>query len=93
MRFDARLTPIVGVLLAVGASQASAEWTVAAFVGGARTQDSAIRLILASPSTDVTLSPVRYRAESLDAPIYYAYRVGVFPNAGWIGIEGEFIHL
>jgi hypothetical protein len=87
--------PIVGILftMCVGVSRASAEWTLAAFVGGARTQDSKIQLIRASQSTDVTLSPVRYRSESLEAPIYYAYRIGVFPSSGWIGIEGEFIHL
>jgi opacity protein-like surface antigen len=36
---------------------------------------------------------VRYRSESLEPPIYYAYRVGVFPGSGWLGIEAEFIHL
>jgi hypothetical protein len=85
---------IVGVLLTmcVGVCRASAEWTLAAFAGGARTQDSTIELTQA-PSTDVKLSPVRYRSESLEAPIYYAYRIGVFPSSGWIGIEGEFIHV
>jgi hypothetical protein len=36
---------------------------------------------------------VRYRSESLELPIYYGYRVGVFPGSGWLGIEREFIHL
>jgi hypothetical protein len=90
-----RLMPIVGIALTmcVGVGRAAADWTLAAFVGGARTQDSTIRLNQPSASTDVTLSPVRYRTESLQAPIYYAYRIGVFPDAGWVGIEGEFIHL
>jgi hypothetical protein len=87
--------PIVGVVftVCVGVCRASAEWTLAGFAGGARTQDSTIELAQTSQSTDVTLSPVRYRSESLEAPIYYAYRIGVFPSSSWIGIEGEFIHL
>jgi hypothetical protein len=89
------LVPIVGVLLTmcVGVRGAAAEWTVAGFVGGTRTQDSTIELTQPSQFTDVTLSPVRYRSESFEAPIYYAYRIGVFPGAGSIGVEGEFIHL
>jgi hypothetical protein len=89
------LMPFAGVLLAmcVDVRRASAEWTLAGFVGGAWTRDSTIELTQASQSTDLTLSPVRYHSESLEAPIYYAYRISVFPSSGWLGIEGEFIHL
>jgi hypothetical protein len=41
----------------------------------------------------VSFSPVRYRSESLEAPVYYGYRLGFFPRSGWIGVEGELIHL
>jgi opacity protein-like surface antigen len=87
------LIVVVLLTICVDVCRASAEWTLAAFVGGARTQDSTIGLSQASQSTDVTLSLVRYRSESLNAPIYYGYRIGVFASSGWIGIEGEFIHL
>jgi len=81
------------VALALDVPRASADWTVAGFVGAAHTQDSSIRLIQPADSTDVTVSPVVYRSESFALPIYYGYRVGFFPGSGWIGIEGEFIHL
>jgi hypothetical protein len=64
-----------------------------AFIGGALTQVSSIHLVQDQTQTDVVLSPVHYRSESFDAPIYYGYRAGVFPRSGWLGVEGEFIHL
>lgn len=72
---------------------ASAEWTLALFIGGARTNDSPLTLVQPGESTAVTLSPVSYGAASFDAPIYYGYRAGFFQHAGWLGFEGEFIHL
>src|SRR5262245_40674874 len=80
-------------MLAIDVSRASADWTVAGFFGAAHTQESSIRLIQPPDSTDVTVSPVVYRSESFASPIYYGYRVGVFPRSRWIGVEGEFIHL
>jgi hypothetical protein len=84
----------VTLVLFVGAVHpASAEWTLGVFLGGARTQDTSIRLTQGPLSTDVVLSPVRYRSDSLEGPVYYAYRVGFFPRSAWLGIEGEFIHV
>lgn len=84
----------VAVLMCVGnASPASAEWTFGAFLGAARTEATSITLRQPSASTEIVLSPVHYRSESLKPPLYYAYRVGFFPRSGWLGIEGEFIHL
>lgn len=76
-----------------GVRQAAADWTFGAFLGGARTQATSITLKQPSLSTDVRLSPVRYRSESFEPPFYYAYRAAFFPGSGWLGIEGELIHL
>jgi hypothetical protein len=92
----ATVTRFVGVtvLLGVGTvGPAFADWTFAAFLGGTRTQTTSLTLTQPAASTDVTLSPVHYRSESLKPPIYYGYRVGHFPGSGWLGIEGEFIHV
>jgi len=81
------------VAVAIDVPRANADWTIAGFVGAAHTLDSSIRLIQPADLTDVTLSPVSYRSESFELPIYYGYRVGVFPGSRWFGVEGEFIHL
>jgi hypothetical protein len=49
--------------------------------------------ILYRETTDLRLSPVRYRSESLKPPFYYAGRVAFFPASGWFGLEGELVHL
>jgi len=84
------------VALAMTASlarPASAEWTLGAFLGGARTQTTSLTVTQPAQATDVRLSPVHYRSESFEPPFYYAYRVGAFPGSRSFGIEGEFIHL
>jgi hypothetical protein len=75
------------------AAPASAEWTIAGFIGGAHTQATSLRLVQPLHATDLTLSPIHYRSESMRPPLYYAYRFGFFPQSGWFGIEGELIHL
>jgi hypothetical protein len=68
-------------------------WTLGVFLGGARTQQSSIFLSQPRLTTELNLSPVRYRSESLKPPLYYAWRLGFFPRAGRFGVEGEVIHL
>ena len=75
------------------ASNAYADWTLGVFVGMAHTRPASLTLIQPAEDTDVTLSPVRYRSESLAPPIYYGYRVAFFPGSRWLGVEGEFVHL
>jgi hypothetical protein len=74
-------------------SNAYADWTLGVFVGMAHTRPASLTLIQPREDTDVTLSPVRYRSESLAPPIYYGYRVAFFPGSRWLGVEGEFVHL
>jgi hypothetical protein len=88
-----RCACLTGFLLVAASGTARAEWTVSGFAGGARTQDTSLRVIRPANSTDVTLTPVHYRSESLESPIYYGYRAAFFPRSRWFGIEGELIHL
>jgi opacity protein-like surface antigen len=74
-------------------SVAHADWTVGAFLGGAATQDTTLAINRPIDATDVTLSHVHYDSESFQSPVYYGYRVAFFPRAGWIGIEGELVHV
>jgi hypothetical protein len=75
------------------ARPALAGCTLGALLGAARTQPSSIGLELPAASTALVIAPVRYRSESFTPPFYYAYRIGSFPGARWLGIEGELIHL
>ena len=84
---------LAALFVAATVTPARADWTFGAFIGGALTRASSIHLAQNQPHTDLVLSPVHYRSESFDAPIYYGYRAGVFPRSGWLGVEGEFIHL
>ena len=74
-------------------SPAFADWTIGGFLGSAHTRAASLTVTQPADSTDVSLSLVRYRSDSMTAPLYYGYRVGCFPRSGWLGIEGEFIHL
>lgn len=83
----------VVLMCAIDVHSARAEWSVTGGLGAAHTRESSIRLIQPRDATDVTVSPVVYRAASFKAPIYYGYRLGYFPRSRWIGVEGKFIHL
>lgn len=88
-----RGSSLAALFVAATVTPARADWTFGAFIGGALTRASSIHLAQDQPQTDVVLSPVHYRSESFDAPIYYGYRAGIFPRSGWLGVEGEFIHV
>lgn len=93
---SARLAPaltIAALLCLAHARTARADWTFGVFLGGAHTEPSFLTLTQPSRSTNLTLSPVRYRSESLKPPFYYAYRAAFFPASGWFGVEGELVHL
>jgi hypothetical protein len=93
VRHIARIVGVTAAVAALAATPASAEWTFAGFLGGARTHTTSLTISQPSQSTHVTFHPVRYRSESLDSPLYYGYRAGYFPKSGWLGLEGELIHL
>ena len=72
---------------------ASAEWSLGAFLGASATRDSFLEISQPADRTRLRIEPVSYRSASFDPPLYYGYRLGLFPGSGRIGIEGEFIHL
>ena len=74
-------------------SPAFADWTIGAFLGGSWTRDTSLTLTQPSAGTDVTLTPIHYAGKPFESPPYYGYRLAFFPNCGWFGVEGEFIHL
>ena len=89
--------PVVVVacaLLTGGAATASADWTVAGYLGAGSTVSSALRIVQPSTGIDLTFNPVEWRGESFTPPVYYGYRLGyVLPFASRLAVEAEFIHL
>lgn len=75
------------------AKPVSAEWLVGAIAGASHTADTWLRIRQPAERTDVTFSAMPYDSASLEAPIYYGYRVGLFPRSKSFGVEGEMIHL
>lgn len=69
-----------------------AEWTVAAFLGGSRTAPTILSVAQPDLETAITVDPVRFRSESLKAPLYDGVRVSQWPGRSRFGIEAEFIH-
>lgn len=69
-------------------------WVVAAYLGGARTAASDLRVSQPPLDSDLTFEGVRLRSRSFDPPLYYGLRAGYFiPRAPSLGLEAEFIHL
>ena len=92
--FEVRVLLLAGLLLLAPCRPARADWTAAAFLGGAATLDSSLRIRQPATSTDLRLEPIDYRGENVTSPIYYGYRVGWdLPFARALAIEAEFIHL
>ena len=69
-------------------------WVITAYVGGASTSDSDLRITQPALGSDLTFDGVRFRSRSFDPPLYYGFRGGYFlPRAPFLGFEAEFIHL
>jgi opacity protein-like surface antigen len=76
------------------ARQGRGGWVITAYVGGARTADSALRISQPALGNELTFERVRFRSGSFDPPLYYGFRAGYFlPRASFLGVESEFIHL
>jgi hypothetical protein len=79
-------------LLLLFSIPASAEWNVAAYLGGTRTHNSVITFEQPSQNTRVLFRDVSYSGQDFQKPLYYGIRGGyVFGRA--FGLEAEFIHL
>jgi hypothetical protein len=70
-----------------------AEWILAAYIGSAHTLSESLRVTQPATGTVLTLSDVDYEGRSFTPPLYYGYRLSVFPRAAAFGVEAEFIHL
>lgn len=69
-------------------------WVIAAYMGGAGTADSSLRVSQPALDTDLTFERLRFRSRSFDPPLYYGLRGGYFiPRMPFFGVEAEFIHL
>jgi hypothetical protein len=88
---------VVGAALCVcaaGAAPAEAEWAFGAYLGAAHTTSGALSATQPAADTAVSFAQVDYTGESFTPPLYYGYRVTYFlPDAPWLGVEAEFIHL
>lgn len=82
--------PIGGLFLLL--SPGRAEWTVTAYLGGAHTARTSLRLHAPELSTNLLLQPISYQTKPFQSPLYYGYRAGYFFTPRF-GIEGEFTHL
>jgi lipid A oxidase len=74
------------------AAPALAEWTAAAYLGGAWTHDSFLRLDRPQAGTSLRLDGVTFEGRSFQSPVYYGYRLGYFWNRRF-GVEAEFVHM
>jgi len=69
-------------------------WVISAFIGGARTNNSSLRISQPSVGTELTFRDVDFEGRSFNPPLYYGLRGGyILPQASFIGVEAEFIHL
>jgi hypothetical protein len=67
-----------------------AEWVAAAYIGGAHTFQTSLRI--ESLQADLLIHPVSYAAKPFQSPIYYGYRADYFFTRHF-RLEGEFTHL
>jgi hypothetical protein len=83
---------IFSVLCLLSSTPASAEWNVAAYVGGTRTHNSVITFDQPSQNTRVLFRDVSYSGQDFEGPLYHGARGGyVFGRT--FGLEAEFIHM
>ena len=69
-------------------------FVVTAYLGAAKTPATDLRISQPALNTDLTFENVRLRSRSFESPQYYGLRAGYFfPQAPFIGVEAEFIHL
>jgi hypothetical protein len=87
-----RLASLAASLVLTASDPCLAQWTIAAFAGGVHTLPADLRITHTIDGLDLTFPDTAYRSESLDAPIYYGYRVGRSVWRGRLLVEGELIH-
>ena len=77
-----------------GSPDDSGGWFVAAYLGGARTGDSDLRVLQPSIGNNLSFEDVRFSSRSFRPPLYYGIRGGYFlDRVSFLGFDAEFIHL
>jgi len=83
---------VVGFVVALP-SPARADWMLSAYLGGARTQPSTVRLDQPAQHTSLEFIDLHYRGESSRPRRYYGYRIGWIPRSRhWLAFEAEHVH-
>ncbi len=78
-------------LLCATASEAQADWSLAAFTGASRTPSNTLTLV-GPDGVPNRIGPVDYVGEAWRAPMYYGYRIGWARAERGLGVEVEFTH-
>ncbi|HEV8487296.1 MAG TPA: hypothetical protein VGV87_27355 [Blastocatellia bacterium] len=79
---------------APSAGETRREFAISYYMGGARTQSSSLTISQSALATQIRFDGVRYRGRSLDGPLYYGIRGGMFTGRfTWLGFEAELVHL
>ncbi len=79
------------LLFCAAATEARADWVLAAFTGASRTPSNTLTLV-GPDGLPHQIGPVDYVGEAWTAPIYYGYRLGWARAGRGLGVEVEFTH-
>jgi opacity protein-like surface antigen len=75
-------------------ARADAGWVIAGYLGAAMTARTYLSVTQAATGTHVRFDAVDLEGRSFSLPIYYGYRAAYFlGSGGWLGVEGEVIHM
>jgi hypothetical protein len=74
------------------ASPCQAQWTFAVYGGAVHTPPADLTIIRHAAGMDVTFPATPFHSQSLDAPVYYGYRIGRALHRDRVFIEAELIH-
>jgi len=81
----------VGLIAALAAGRAQAEWVVGGYLGASHTVDSALGI--SQPDGKQSLPGVGWESRSLEAPPYYGLQVAYFfAEGGPLGLRVDFCH-
>ena len=78
-------------LICLFSSSAAAEWSISAYLGGTRTQNSYLAFRNETNGDNLRFEDVDWESRDFDGPLYYGIRSGHFFR--YFGIETEFNHL
>ena len=92
MRMLAHRSGLLLALLSCASIPSFAQWTAAAYIGSAHTQNSFLDVEQPALGTNIRFHDVAYQGESFQPPLYYGIRGGYWFRRYW-GAEVELTHL